>query len=88
MSLLDDIHELQKRHESADRYERVCLDLAASLLENIEELRTNKQPTQVTIWNREDYFDLPDRFELIDGRIRPKEWNFYADLPEERDSTV
>jgi hypothetical protein len=37
MSLLDDIHELQGKYADASHYERMSLDLAASLLEQIHQ---------------------------------------------------
>jgi hypothetical protein len=44
MSLLDEIHQLREKHAQADRYERIVLDLAASLLELIQEETTGNPP--------------------------------------------
>jgi hypothetical protein len=84
MSLLDEIHKLQtgmNRPDDShpvDRYERMAINLAASLLELIHEERTGKPPDVVTLWTAEDYEDLPDVFEMWDSRILPKRWSFYA----------
>jgi len=80
MSLLADIHELQQRHADAGRYERMALDLAASLLEEIHRRTTGALPDKVTLWTDEDYLDLPEVFELVYARVVPKRWNMYADL--------
>jgi len=79
MSLLDEIHQLREKYAQADRYERMVLDLAASLLELIQEETTGTPPERVTLWNRERYELLPDRFEMLSGRIHPKHWQLYED---------
>ena len=33
----------------------------------------------MTLWNHERYELLPDRFEMIFGRIHPKHWQLYED---------
>ena len=80
MSLLDEIHELQQRYPDAGRYERMALDLAASLLEEIHLESTGALPAKVTLWKEEDYLDVPDTFELLDSRVVPKHWKMYVDL--------
>jgi hypothetical protein len=82
MSLLDEIYQLRKKYAQADRYERMVLDLAASLLELVYEETTGKTPARVTLWNRERYELLPDRFEMVSGRVHPKHWQLYADYPD------
>jgi hypothetical protein len=81
MSLLDDIHELQARHSDAGRYERMALDLAASLLEEIHRRTTGNLPDKVTRWSVEDYYDVPERYELLDHRVVPKRWKINVDTP-------
>ena len=55
MTLLDDIHELQRRHPEAGRYERMALDLAASVMELVYEQSEGQPPNIVTRWKGEDY---------------------------------
>jgi hypothetical protein len=54
----------------------LCSIWRLSLLELIEEEETGITPAQVTRMSSEDYLDLPDRFEMIEGRLRPKEWGY------------
>jgi hypothetical protein len=79
MSLLDEIHQLREKYAQADRYERMVLDLAASLLELIYEETTGRPPGRVTLWTFEQYELLPDRFEMLSSRVFPKHWQLYAD---------
>jgi hypothetical protein len=79
-TLLDEIHALQDRFVDSNRNERQVLDLAASLLEIIYEEETGGPPARVTRMATEDYFAMPNRFELLDGRIRPKYWGYWEDL--------
>ncbi len=81
MDLLDEVHQLQRRYADAGRYERMALDVAASLLEEIHRATTGNLPEVVTLWTAEDYFDVPDTFELSDGKLRPKHWKMYSDRP-------
>jgi hypothetical protein len=81
MTLLDEVHELQQRYTDAGRYERVALNVAASLLEEVHLATTGKLPEVVTRWTYDDSFDLPDTFEILKGRISPKLWNMYAEQP-------
>ena len=48
MTLLDEVHELQQRYADAGRYERVALNVAASLLEEIHLATTGKLLEVVT----------------------------------------
>jgi hypothetical protein len=80
MSLLDEIHDLQRKYEASGRYERMALDLAASLLEEIHETINGDPPPSVTMWTEADYKDLPEVWELVDGRVVPKRWKMWADL--------
>jgi hypothetical protein len=79
MSLLDEIYQLREKYAQANRYERMVLDLAASLLELIQEETTGTPPERVTQWNFERYELLPDRFEMLSGRVIPKHWQLYED---------
>jgi hypothetical protein len=79
MDLLDEVHQLQQRHVDAGRYERMVLDLAASLLEAIHQTKTGNLPEAVTRWTIDDYLDLPDTFELLDRTLQPKHWKMYSD---------
>ena len=79
MSLLDEIYQLREKYAQANRYERMVLDLAASLLELIHEEATGTPPERVTLWTFEEYELLPDRFEMLSARVHPKHWQLYAD---------
>jgi hypothetical protein len=79
-TILEEIHALQDRHADANRFERQALDLAASLLEIIYEEETGCPPDRLTIMASKDYLAMPDRFELIYGRVRPKHWGYWEDL--------
>ena len=80
MTLLDEVHQLQQRYADAGRWERVVLDLAASLLEEIHYVRTGSFPEVVTRMKVEHYLDFPDCFELFHRRIKPKRWEMYEHL--------
>jgi hypothetical protein len=43
------------------------------------ELQTGAEPARITRITNEEYLALPDRFELWDGRPRPKEWDARVD---------
>jgi hypothetical protein len=79
MNLLDEVHELQQRYADAGRYERMALNVAASLLEEIHRAKTGNLAEVTTRWTEEDYLDGPETFELWDGRLRPKHWKMYSD---------
>ena len=79
-TLLDEIHALQDRYAGANLHERQVLDLAASLLETVYEEETGRPPDRVTRMTVDDYMEMPNRFELLEGRIRPKHWGYWEDL--------
>jgi hypothetical protein len=80
MSLLDEIHKIQAgMTDEIGKYERMAVNLAASLLEQIHERRTGTPPHVVTLWTAEEYETLPDVFEMWDSRIRPKRWSLYGE---------
>jgi hypothetical protein len=80
MDLLDDVQQLQQRYVDAGRYESTVLKMAASLLEEIHQTKTGTLPEVVTRWTFEQFLDVPDTFELWQGRLRPKRWEMYSDL--------
>jgi hypothetical protein len=79
MSLLDDIRQLREKYALGSQYERMVLDLAASLLELIYEETTGTPPERVTLWTFEEYELLPGTFEMLSSRVVPKHWQLYAD---------
>jgi len=83
MVLLDELHALQDRLTSLSKYERSILNLAAALAEELYEIETGEPPDRVTTIPFEEYLTLPDRFELWDGRPRPKHWEARVDRNKE-----
>jgi len=74
-SLVDELHNLQDRLTFLSRYDRLVLDLAASLAEQLQEIRTGSPPQRITTITEEDYLDrLPETWELKDGVPIPKHW--------------
>jgi hypothetical protein len=49
MGLLDDLHELQRRYENADRHEREALVLAISVLEKSRQSRIASRDQRIAI---------------------------------------
>ena len=82
MTLLDEVHQLQQRYAAAGRYELMALNVAASLLEEIHLTTTGNLPEVVTRWTIDNYFDVPDTFEVLNGRLRPKHWKLYSESPD------
>ena len=80
-TLLAELKELIERHPEADFYELQCLRLAGDLLVLCREELFGERISE-SIWprmTRDEYFKLPDRFELIEGRARPKDWEMYVE---------
>jgi len=64
----------KKRYADAERYELMALNVAASLLEGIHLATTGNLPEVVARWTIDNYHDVPDTFEVLAGRLRPKHW--------------
>ena len=81
MALIDELHALQDRLTDLSRYEKIILDLALVLAEDLHEIVTGSLPERTTKLSTEDYLEnrIPDTFELVDGRPRPKHWKAYSE---------
>lgn len=81
MTLLDELHALQDRLTDLPRYDKIILDLAAVLAEDLHRIRTGSLPERVTTIPVEDYLEnrIPDRWEYLDGRPRASDWRAYMD---------
>lgn len=80
-SLADALHDLQDRLTGLTRYERIILDLAAVLAEDLHQMKTGSLPQRMTTIAVEDYLEnrIPGRWEFLDGRPQDLEWRAYAD---------
>jgi hypothetical protein len=82
MTLVEELHALQDRLTDLPKYEKLVLDLAAMLAEELVEIRTGSLPGRVTRMALDDYLErIPDRFEFVDGRPRAKYWNARVEIP-------
>ncbi|HEY3744546.1 MAG TPA: hypothetical protein VGL53_32105 [Bryobacteraceae bacterium] len=62
--LLDEIERLQTADSGFDEYERLLLQMCANMLESYYEVRAPKHKLKM-----EEYFEVPGRFELMDGML-------------------
>ena len=62
--LLDEINRLQTELPELDKHERLVLKMCANLLESHHRVRTPKNRLTV-----DEYFEVPGKFELIDGML-------------------
>ena len=90
----EQISALIRQNADADYWEKMVLRYAEVLLAEVDEnLRGIPiQEAGIQMWNEEDYFNLPDTIELVDGLPSPKRWNIaiegrrrlgFTDLSEE-----
>jgi hypothetical protein len=56
--------------------ERIVLDLAAVLAEELHDIKAGKLPDRVTTMEVEDYVKgrVPETWEFVDGRPEAKHW--------------
>ena len=79
LPLIEDLHRLQDKHLAAPHHARIALDMAASLIETIWEEEMKEILTRRTLISDEDWMELPELYELLDGRIAPKRWGYKED---------
>ena len=79
--LIEEVQRLIEAHPEADYYELQCLRLAADLLALVREVRFGETVPESVLprMTIDEYVKLPDRFELIEGRVHPKHWDLYAE---------
>ena len=79
--LLDEIKELIAKHPEANLYEIQCLRFAGDLLIICKEHLYGEKipPSEWPLLTIDEYDKMPGRFELIYGRLRPRDWDLYLE---------
>ena len=72
--ILDEINRLQKELPGLDEYERLLLKMCANLLESYHEVRAPQ--SRLTA---EEYFEMPGRWELMDGMLHYDGMRYVSD---------
>ena len=86
-TLLEEVKELIDSHPEANVYELQSLRLAGDLIWLCRRLLFDEEIPE-SIWPRitvDEYRKMPNRFELLEGRIWPKDWELYEEA-ERRDA--
>ncbi len=80
-TIREQVSALLKNNPDADYWEKLVLQLAEALLAQVDE-QLRGIPVEEAVLTKmtlEDYENMPEAFELLDGLAAPKRWRLYQE---------